>query len=35
MHAYVGIYVEILREDRIWVRNQIKNNDEDILAIFK
>lgn len=29
------IYLEILREDRIWIRNQIKCGDPEVISIFK
>lgn len=30
-----NLIVEILREDRIWIRNQLKAGDPEIIIIFK
>ena len=35
MHTYAINNAEILREDRIWIRNQLKANDEEVFKIFK
>lgn len=35
MHTYKYPYSEILREDRIWIRNQLKASDPEVIAIFK
>ena len=35
MHTYSSHDAEILREDRLWIRNELKTNNEDLIAIFK
>lgn len=36
MHTYsLSLISEILREDRIFIRNRIKENDSEVLSFFK
>ncbi len=35
MHTYRTRHLEILREDRLFLRNEIKNSNPDVLEIFK
>lgn len=35
MHSYFCFHSEVLRDDRIWLRNKIKEVDPDVVQIFK
>jgi hypothetical protein len=32
--VFFHAYVEILREDRLWLRNQLKEGNQDLMRIF-
>lgn len=35
MHSYLDFHLEVLRDDRIWFRNKVKECDPDVIQIFK